>query len=185
MELYVKEVIDSAIKAVWKKDIQKDYNDKFLLKEDTLKNSFYYHLRMRLGERFLIDNNIRIYTEFKFLEERIDLVVVEVDPNKTSLVQLSDCVKKIISVIEMKYKSKEVSEFCFDKDIIKIMKYKDVMDNETMFYTAFLREKSFKPEEVTHWLPDEDVEKAKGRVTELYSYINSELNDMEWLIKVH
>ncbi|MGE7762111.1 hypothetical protein [Peribacillus sp. NPDC097895] len=55
-------------------------------------------------------------------------------------------------MIEMKYKSKKVKEICFDKDIIKIMKFIDVMDNETMFYTAFLRDKSFKPEEeVTHY----------------------------------
>lgn len=185
MELNVKEVIDSAIKTVWEKDIQKDYTNNFLLKEDTLKNAFYHHLRVRLGERFLLDNDIRIYTEFKFGNQKIDLAVVEIDPNKTSRVQLSNCVKRIISVIEMKYKSKEVNELCFDKDIIKILKFIDVMDNETMFYTAFLREKSFKPEEVTHWLPDKDIEKAKGRVTELYSYINSEFNEMEWLIKLH
>ncbi|WP_157076572.1 hypothetical protein [Sutcliffiella cohnii] len=35
--------IDLAIKSIWMKHIKKDYNNQYLLKEDTLKNAIYHH----------------------------------------------------------------------------------------------------------------------------------------------
>ncbi|WP_270578858.1 hypothetical protein [Caldibacillus thermoamylovorans] len=51
------EKIDSVIKKLWLEDLVIDYAKNFLLKEDSLKNAFYYHLRTRLGRDFLIENN--------------------------------------------------------------------------------------------------------------------------------
>jgi hypothetical protein len=80
----MKKKIDGAIKAVWKNNIKHDYKKDHLLKEDTLKNSFYFHLRKKLGNRYLEDNNIRIYTEFnehdlKKTKLRADIVIVEIE----------------------------------------------------------------------------------------------------------
>lgn len=48
----LQEVIDRVIKEVWVLNISKDYKSFFLLKEDTLKNALYYHLRTRLQHFF-------------------------------------------------------------------------------------------------------------------------------------
>lgn len=73
--------VDSAIKRVWLEDIKEDYLRHSLLKEDSLKNAFYYHLRRRLGDHYLLDNHLRIYTEFYYMGLRADLVVVKLNEN--------------------------------------------------------------------------------------------------------
>ena len=43
-----KEVLDTIhrrIKYIWEEKIKEDYDDGWLLKEDTLKNALYFHLR--------------------------------------------------------------------------------------------------------------------------------------------
>ena len=57
-------IIDKVIKELWISDIAADYEAHRLLKEDCLKNCFYYHLRRRLGDDFLEANNLQIFTEF-------------------------------------------------------------------------------------------------------------------------
>ena len=41
--------IDHTIKEIWLNNIAKDYSNHFLLKEDSLKCCFYYHLRRKLA----------------------------------------------------------------------------------------------------------------------------------------
>ena len=41
---YVVKQIDYAIKTSWLNDVSKDYSKAKLLKEDTLKNSLYFHI---------------------------------------------------------------------------------------------------------------------------------------------
>ena len=82
----IQTIIHKTLTEIWKKDIPRDYNDRWLLKEDTLKNALYFHLRNQLGTLF-DENNIRIFTEFtdeKFKGSgyRPDIVVVRIDPNK-------------------------------------------------------------------------------------------------------
>ena len=36
----IENIIDETIKEIWMNEISKDYNDRWLLKEDTLKNAF-------------------------------------------------------------------------------------------------------------------------------------------------
>ena len=38
------QILDDAITAIWEKEIKEDYINGWLLKEDTLKNSLYFHL---------------------------------------------------------------------------------------------------------------------------------------------
>ncbi|MEQ6391395.1 hypothetical protein RZN22_19220, partial [Bacillaceae bacterium S4-13-58] len=61
----MQKVIDRAIKNVWNSNIPRDYQSFYLLKEDSLKNALYYHLRTKLHD-FLETNNIRIFTEFHY-----------------------------------------------------------------------------------------------------------------------
>ena len=43
------QVIDEAIVSIWEHEIKADYENGWLLKEDTLKNALYFHLRNRLS----------------------------------------------------------------------------------------------------------------------------------------
>ncbi|MDA8221818.1 MAG: hypothetical protein M0Z35_08950 [Desulfitobacterium hafniense] len=79
----VLDTIDRAIKLVWKEDILRDYNNDFILKEDTLKNAFYYHLRARLGDDFLREHNFRIFSEYYLKNnERADLAIAMLKPEE-------------------------------------------------------------------------------------------------------
>ena len=59
---YIMREIDYAIKKSWYKDIAEDYSNGYLLKEDTLKNALYFHIRKKLDNLFRM-YNIRMYTE--------------------------------------------------------------------------------------------------------------------------
>lgn len=95
--------IDRTIQEVWLNNIAKDYSNYYLLKEDSLKCSFYYHLRRKLAT-ILKENNLRIYPEYYFSELRYkaDIAIVEIDPFCEAN-HLKDCVTKVIAVIELKY----------------------------------------------------------------------------------
>lgn len=69
--------IGNAIKEIWCNNIKYDYENFSLLKEDTLKNSFYFHLRNKLTDRFLEENRLKIYTEYYHDGLRADLVIAQ------------------------------------------------------------------------------------------------------------
>ena len=54
----VVKVIDETIKYIWEYDIKNDYQNGWLLREDTLKNAFYHYLRSKLASLF--DENMNI-----------------------------------------------------------------------------------------------------------------------------
>lgn len=90
------ETIKKAMKQVWTVDIVQDYRHKFLLKEDTLKNSVYYHLRNRLGDVFLTKHNLRIFTEYYMNGQKIDLAIVAIDVARSEDNHLSECVTDVV-----------------------------------------------------------------------------------------
>lgn len=59
--------IDRIIKECWKSNIQKDYWEEYLLREDSLKCALYFHLRKKL-DKVLRENSLRIYPEYYFNE---------------------------------------------------------------------------------------------------------------------
>lgn len=179
---YVSQFVHSVIKKVWLEDVKKDYDNLSLLKESSLQHAFYFHLRRRLGEDFLEENNLKIYPEFRIGESRADLAVVAIDTHSTEE-YLKDCVTEVISVIEMKYKGQYAGESSFDNDVLKVLSYINAKTDDTMYYLAFIREVYFHPDEVTNWVSDEQVLEARGSLTEMYSYGNSENNHMVWGIK--
>jgi len=65
--------IDKAIKEIWLNEIQSDYNNYLLLKEDALKCGFYHHLRSRIGD-LLLENNLRLFPEYWFTKETQEII---------------------------------------------------------------------------------------------------------------
>lgn len=174
------EKIDIAIKKVWKEDLKIDYANYFLLKEDSLKNAFYFHLRSRLGEDFLHSNNLRIFTEYYINGERIDLAIVEIDLIAVEDYHLSDCVTRVLAAVEMKYKGAAVSDDVFYGDVNKILSFIHSWGHETKHYLAFIQAKYFKTENVVNWLDDERAIKVKGQITELYAYLDKDSHEAVW-----
>lgn len=167
----IKTKIDSTIKDIWQNSIRKDYENDHLLKEDTLKNCFYYHLRRKLGTKFLEDNNIRIFTEFndsalKGSGFRADIAIVEM--GKEDYTYLGDNVKSIIAIIELKYKNSTCNYDVFFMDIEKVKNYIKSYHIDCQYYLGFIHEKEHEKE--THWLDDRQTKNwASKKVTVLYA----------------
>ena len=179
--------IHNTIKYVWEYDISRDYDNKMLLKEDTLKNSLYFYIRTRLGN-LLEKYNIVIYTEFntdKFINTgfRADMIIAQIDLEKVDKEHLGNCIKNYISIIEIKFKS----DFSNANDIIyadykKIKKYIGSIDFGEMchYYVATIWE--CYPD--SKWWLDEETKWAKGKLTELNADLNCN-EEMEFYIKEH
>ncbi|MCL1829188.1 MAG: hypothetical protein FWG32_06800, partial [Oscillospiraceae bacterium] len=143
-------VIDRAIKEVWKKSISRDYRTFSLLMEDTLKCSLYYHLRKKLGERFLSDNNIRIFSEFTRGDLtgtgcKADIAIVELKKSFSEQ-HLGANIKSTIAIIELKY---DHNDNAFVKDIRKIKSYITDLKVDCLYYLGFIAEKEY---EIPNWL---------------------------------
>lgn len=131
------ENIDETIKSIWENEIAYDYTEGWLLKEDSLKNAFYFHLRTKLG-RILEKNNIRIYTEFTGNEfdgtkYRPDIVIASVNLNKDTDL-LKECVEECLCVIEIKYKSDFKAYELIYKDYEKLRIYVEELGLDCKMY---------------------------------------------------
>lgn len=151
----------------------KDYDNYFLLKEDSLKCSFYYHLRNKLGDEFLQQNNLRIFSEFndsklKGQKVRADIAIVIFNPNKKDY-YFGNRVTDIVAIIELKFKGKNVSAEHFLDDIVKTKKYiKDLDIKNCHYYLGFIHENEY--EEGTQWIyKNRDLKWANKKVTELFA----------------
>lgn len=91
--------IDKVIKEIWLNEIVDDYDEGFLLKEDSLKCALYHHMRSKLSI-VLEKNNLRIYPKFYFkeLKYRADIAIVEIDPDSDSI-YLADRVKNVVRTL--------------------------------------------------------------------------------------
>lgn len=179
MDLVTK--IDRAIKEVWVKNIYQDYCDDYLLKEDSLKNSFYHHLRNHLGDGFLKRNLCRIYTEFKVGNYYADLVVAKLKPKKDfdEHGYLYDRVAHLIAIIEFKYKSGLANE-PFLSDVKKARSYiksKLPKAEDCQLYLGFIHEASYN-ENNTWWLNKRQRESwASSRLSEMFAFYNIDKNN--------
>jgi hypothetical protein len=61
----LKRILNKAISDTWVLDVKKDYENNFLLYDDSLKCYFYYNLRNRLGKEILQQYNLRIISKRK------------------------------------------------------------------------------------------------------------------------
>lgn len=176
--------IDKTIKSIWKKEISKDYAKGWLLKEDTLKNALYFHLRKRLGKLF-DENNIRIYTEFtdkefKGTRCRPDMVIAKIDLNAKEN-YLGDCITDILAVIEFKYKSGYTASNDVYDDYLKLRRYANKFKINGKLYMATIWEYEDKE---TCW-ESEKNKWARGKLTELNASYKPETSNMRFYIKEH
>ncbi|MCM3130996.1 MULTISPECIES: hypothetical protein [unclassified Paenibacillus] len=168
----IKGLIHKTIKEIWENNISKDYHDNFLLREDSLKNAFYFHLRSSLSD-LLMEQKLRIYTELNYRDinvpgSRADLAVAQLD-------DLNE-IQEVIAVIEFKYKRSNVNERYYQEDVRKIVNLvkssPHPIYDETYYYLAFLNETIYEPirsEHLSYTTPSDRVV-AAGRITELLGY---------------
>lgn len=177
--------IHNTIKYIWEYDIPKDYKNKLLLKEDTFKNSLYFHIRTRLSALFE-KYNIMVFTEFstdKFRKSgyRADIIIAQMDFTKNEF--WGDCVKNFICVFELKFKRgvSSASDEIY-KDYDKTEKYIQLLDlgKNCHYYIATIWECHTN----SRWWISKDTVWAKGKLTELNADYNAK-NEMSFYVKEH
>ncbi|MBE6708416.1 MAG: hypothetical protein E7578_04145 [Ruminococcaceae bacterium] len=184
MKKEIIEIIDCTIKTIWEYDIKRDYNERWLLKEDTLKNTFYYYLRTKLDGLFR-EYNIRVFTEFTdsvFAGAglRPDIVIAEMNFKKSSK-YYGDDVKELLCVMELKYKNGFSSSKDIAKDYDKLQKYVKDLNVDCKLYMATIWEYE---DDETSWVR-KNAAWAKGRLTELNASYERETGDMRFYIYQH
>ncbi len=136
----LQEKVDLAVKQAWFNQICEDYLFDFCLKEDSLKSSFFHHIRNNLNDKYLINNSIRIYTEFDYESNKTaDIGIVILDNNKGIETHIRDRVDNVLALIEMKF-IRGNNHDQFYNDINKIMSVKSRKYNDTQFYLVFFNE---------------------------------------------
>ncbi|WP_428911987.1 hypothetical protein [Niallia sp. Krafla_26] len=179
----LQEIIDQTIKKVWVTKIRQDYKTYYLLKEDTLKNALYYHLRTELHH--LLDYyNLRIYTEFHYQGFISDLAIVKLNDIPGNHDHLKEDVESILAIIEVKYKG-NVNLKPFEDDVRKIQQYIENDTAITQYYLAFVHEVEYEYIDGDSWLTLEQKEWAKARLTELSGYFVEETDEMIWTVLSH
>jgi hypothetical protein len=174
------DIIHAAIEEVWLNNIKNDYDNDWLLREDSLKNSFYFHLRNALTDQFLINNNLRIFTEYKNGGLRADLVIARIDSGQENREHLEDAIIEILAVVEMKYKNC-LPDAPFLKDINKVKGYINNAHYPTgKYYLAFIHEVDFVLEEEYRWLKESDLVWAQNKVVELNGYFREGKEEALW-----
>lgn len=173
MDKDIFEIIHRRIKYIWEEKIKEDYTNGWLLKEDTLKNALYHHLRNELSTVFA-ENNIRVFTEytdgeFKGTKKRPDMVIATSDK------------KECIAVIEIKYKVADVIDPIY-ADYDKLKGYINDLNLNAHLYMATIWEEFDEP---TSWIR-KNAAWAKGKVTELNaSYIKGSDYEPQFYVVEH
>lgn len=171
--------IDAAIKSVWLNKIPKDYSGRCLLREDSLKSAFYYHLRSALGS-LLEENDLRIFTEFDGagiynMGYRADLAIVKVPKHFTGYMRDTITEKDVFAIIEFKYTdARQAGINAGYKDVEKYKKFiqKNKFSN-CQYYLGGIYESWFDSAELTFLGEKQTNHWASGSVTELCAcYIN-------------
>lgn len=168
--------IDKVIKDIWLNGIAKDYAEHHLLKEDCLKNSFYYHLRTRLAD-VMEEHNIRIFTEYYVSElgYYADLAIVQINPESEEN-HLKDWVTNVVALFEFKYKGgySQITENVIKSDVKKLKHYVQNSALQCQFYLAVIYETECW---ALNWLDKRQTNNwAANRVTELDAgFINGEM----------
>lgn len=180
----IENLIDKTLKEIWENEIQNDYKNRWLLKEDTLKNSMYHHLRTRLGDLFE-ENNIRIFTEFtddKFRGSNLkpDMVIAQIDSKKESK-YLGDDIIKCLAVIEIKFKKGFDPIKDIYADYNKLKYYKTELKVDCKLYMATIWEYE---DDETNWAR-KNAAWAKNTLTELNASYEREFGKMRFYVYEH
>lgn len=184
MDDKILKIIDETVKYIWENDIKADYKYGWLLKEDTLKNSFYYYLRAKL-ENLFCENDIRIFTEFtdnkfKGSHKRPDIVIAKVNLDGDSKYYGDDIIE-CLAVIELKYKTGLNPSNDIYKDYEKLKTYVTELDVKCPLYMATIWEYE---DEATLWAR-KNAAWAKDRLTELNASYDPKSKEMRFYIGEH
>lgn len=166
----LQEYLDKNIKETWLTEIKEDYTSNFLLGEDSLKCSFYFHLRNRLGEGWFKRHRLRIYPEFYLSNgHKADLAIVRIKPcSQRAGKHLSECVETVVALIELKFINGPF-EAPFYRDRAKLRKYASEF-KEAQLYAGFIQEKYY-DQGSPAWFDARQTKRwANGRVAELIGY---------------
>ncbi len=179
-------IIDTTVKQIWENDIKSDYDNGWLLKEDTLKVSFCHYLRMKL-ENFFFENDIRVFTEFtddKFKQSgyRPDIVIAKVDFEKGNK-YYGDDIEECLAVIELKYKKGFNAANDIYKDYEKLRTYVKDLELECPLYMATIWEYE---DDETLW-ERKNAAWANGKLTELNASYSkkSQEKEMRFYVGLH
>ena len=178
------QIIDEAIKSIWVNEIRNDYENYRLLKEDTLKNVMYFHLRNRIG--WLCDEcDIRIFTEFtdrnfESTGKIPDMVIAKVDMSK-NVSYLGKAVTECLAVIELKFKSRFAASQDIYADYEKLRYYIEELGVDCNLYMATIWEQE---DDATSWVR-KNAAWAKGKVTELNASFNRKDGEPQFYISPH
>ncbi len=175
--------IDKCITRIWETKIKQDYDNGWILREDTLKDSLYFHLRNSLNDLFE-KNNLRIFTEygtgiFKGTGYRPDMVIAKVDLEKEEY-QYENCIEEVLCVIEIKNLQGFYSHKIILNDFEKLKKYSKIINLDCKFYMATIWEYE---DEQTSWI--KDAKWCKGRLTELNASYKNSNGDSQFYISKH
>lgn len=174
-ELLVK--IDESLKEAWNNVIG-DHTKDFLLMEDTLKSSLYFHLRNKIGDEFLSENHLRIFTEYKLEDingqsKIIDLAIVKVKKSmeRDLVYHVRDRVDEVLSIIELKFKNG--GKHGIRQDVKKIKEYSKMEElKKCKFYLGVAYEAEDFPDDYSWLNKNLDNSWAKNKLTELTAYSN-------------
>lgn len=173
--------IDNTIKYIWTYDIKQDYDKNYLLKEDTLKNALYFHLRNKLST-LLEKYNLRIFTEFntdvfRGTGYRPDMIIAQIKEEPEGF--LGDCIEDYACIIELKFKGTFQGAENILEDYDKIKHYIENLKIDCNYYMATIWEYEDKP---TSWTR-KNAAWAKGKLTELNA--SFEKDEMRFYICEH
>jgi len=170
----MQDLIDRTIKEVWITRIKDDYQNSYLLLEDSLKNTLYHYLRNALSDKLLLKNNIRIFTELhNEFNERSDIAIVKLNDNANH--SIKDRIVEVLAIIELKFKNSSSNIDPFIKDILKTKKYlRRKKYRNCQFYLGFIHETEYELEESSWLTLRQQNSWAKGKITELSGFINED-----------
>ena len=180
----IMEIIDEAIKSIWKNEIKQDYDANWIMNEDGLKTALYFYLRKRL-EPVLMENDLRIFTEFRdaeFSESGYipDMVIAKIDMNSNAEYwrgAVTDC----LAVVELKFKSRFLDKEAVYADYEKLRAYTGIPNLSCRMYMATIWECEDDP---TTWIR-KNAAWAKGKVTELNASLTWGERKSQFYVHVH
>ncbi len=131
------------IKDIWNNEIiAKEYEDlnykaSYLLREDTLKCSLYYHLRNWIEKEKAV--NIRVFAEYPEFNRgrerryRPDLVIVKLRPEDKRTGDIVSDIDEFLAIIEIKYQGHNMnSSASYRDDCNKLVKYQGLFSKSDL-----------------------------------------------------
>ena len=103
-----KKKFKKAVEKVWRTKIRKDYNKRFLFREDSLKSRLFHHLSTELGDDFFLKGKVRMFTEYTLPDVKMNIQNARADIVLVDISNTDGFQGEVLAVIEIKYKISNV-----------------------------------------------------------------------------